>query len=152
MPVRGHLPGESWLRVLRNAAVRTGIYIGVCFALVSTSWLLLANYVRFLERFALERNLAAVALFGLLVVVPVIRFIRQPSDLLVSSLIAWTIFSLTYRVFCMFFSLLGDKYSATHVFMLGAVVYLIATTLSWLGTFIWKVRETYTSHSNHHVS
>lgn len=152
MPVRAHLPGEGWLLVLRNAAVRTGIYIGVCLAFVFTAWLVLANRVPFLERFALERTLAAVALFGFFAIVPIIRFYRLPGALLLSSLIAWTILSLTYRVLCMFFSLLSDKKGATHVFMLGAVVYLIATTLSWLGTFIWRVRETHISHSNHHAS
>jgi hypothetical protein len=36
--------------------------------------------------------------------------------------------------------------------MLGAVVYMILTTLSWIGTFIWRARAAHISHPRHHVS
>jgi hypothetical protein len=82
----------------------------------------------------------------------VIRFIRSPGNLLSSSLVAWMIFSLTYRFLCIFFDLLGDKYSAFQIFMLGFVVYMIIATLSWIGMLIWRVRERHISHPNNHVS
>ena len=44
---------------------------------------------------------------------------------MVSGLLAWTLLSITYRVLCMVFVLLDEKYSAFHVFVLGAVVYLV---------------------------
>jgi hypothetical protein len=152
MPITVHLPGYGWFHVFKNLAVRVGVYIGVCLSLVLSSWIFVANRVPFLERFALERNLAAAALLGLLAVVPVLRFLRSPGNLLVSSLIAWTIFSLTYRLLCIFFDLLGAKYSAFQIFMLGFVVYMILATLSWIGTLIWRVRERDLSHPNNHVS
>jgi hypothetical protein len=152
MSVSAHLPGYRWFHVFKNVAVRMGVYIGVCLSLVLSTWILAANRVPFLERFALERNLAGAALFGLLAVIPVIRFLRSPGNLLSSSLVAWMIFSFMYRLLCIFFDLLGAKYSAFQIFMLGFVVYMILATLSWIGTLIWRVRESHISHPNNHVS
>jgi hypothetical protein len=36
--------------------------------------------------------------------------------------------------------------------MLGAVVYMIVTTLSWIVATIWRAREAHASHPNHHAS
>ena len=152
MSVRAHLPGYRWFHVFRNATIRAGVYGGVCLSLVFTAWLVVANHVPFLERFALERNIAAAAVLGFLAVVPIFRFWRMPGVLLASSLIAWLIFSLCYRVLCLIFRGLSNWHSASQVFMLGAIVYLILSTLSWIGSFIWKAREAHVSHPNHHVS
>jgi hypothetical protein len=152
MPVSAHLPGYRWFHVFKNTAVRMGVYIGVCLSLVLSSWIILANRVPFLERFALERNLAGAALLGLLAVIPVIRFLRSPGYMLSSSLVAWMIFSLSYRLLCIYFELLGTKYSAFQIFMLGFVIYMILATLSWIGTLVWRIRERDISHPNNHVS
>jgi hypothetical protein len=152
MTIRTYLPGYRRLSVFHNAAIRTGVYLGVCLGLVFTFWLIVANRVPFLERFALERNIAAAALLGFLALVPILRFLRMPGRLLASSLIAWLIFSLSYRVLCLFFRALGDKRSTFQVFMLGAVVYMIVTTLCWIGSCIWKTREAHVSHPQHRAS
>ena len=150
--VRAHLPGYRRLRLLRNASIRTGVYAGVCLSIVLLAWIILANRVPFLERFALERNLAAAALFALVALVPVLRFSRMPGPLLASSLIGWAILSLAYRALCLYFLGLNDRYSAVQVFMLGAVAYMILVTLSWLGTIISRARGSHASHPNHHAS
>lgn len=152
MPLSEHLPGYRWFHVFKNVAVSMGVYIGVCLSLVLSTWIFVANRVPVLERFALERNIAATAVLGLLAVIPVIRFLRSPGNLLSSSLIAWSIFSLTYRLLCIFFNLLGAKYSAFQIFMLGFVVYMILATLDWIGTLIWRIRESHLSHPNNHMS
>jgi len=152
MPVRPRLPGFHWLDGLRNVAVRTGVYAGVGLSIVFVAWIIIANRVPFLERCALERNVASAALMILFASIPVVRFVRTPGQLLFSSLIAWTILGVVYRVASAFFAGLGERYSATHVFVLGAVVYLIITTVSWLGTIVWRARASHVSHSNHHVS
>ncbi len=152
MAIRAHLPGYRWFHVFRNAAIRTGVYVGAWLTLVFAVWLVVANRVPFLERFALERNIAAAALLGFLALVPILRFLRMPGRLLASSLIAWLIFSLSYRVLCLFFRALSDKRSAFQVFMLGAVVYMIVTTICWIGTCIWKAREAHVSHPHHRAS
>lgn len=152
MSVRSHLPGYRWFRFFRNAAVRTGVYVGVCLTLVFVAWLVIANHVPFLERFALERNIAAAAVLGFLAAVPVLRFFRDPGNLLASSLIGWSLFTFSYRVLCTFFSRLSDWHSTFLVFMIGAVVYMILTTVCWIGTFIWRARAAHASHPNHHPS
>jgi cytochrome bd-type quinol oxidase subunit 2 len=152
MAIQVHLPGYRRLRVFRNAAIRTGVYVGVCLTLVFTAWLVLANRAPLLERLALERNIAAAALLVLIAVVPILRFLRMPGHLLASSLIGWLIFSLSYRILCLIFHRLSDWHSTFQVFMLGAVVYMIVTTLSWIGTSIWKARAAHVSHPKHHAS
>jgi cytochrome bd-type quinol oxidase subunit 2 len=146
------LPGYRWFHVFRNLAVRTGVYVGVCLTVVFAAWLVLANRVPFLERFALVRNICAGALLGLLAVVPILRFIFLPGYLLASSLVGWLLFSLSYWFFCLFFRELENRLSPFQVFMLGAVVYMIVTTICWIGTIIWKARASHVTHPNNHAS
>ena len=152
MSIRSNLAGYRWFHVFRNAAIRTGVYTGVCLTLVFLVWLVIANHLPFLERFALERNIAAAAVLCFLAAVPVLRFFRMPGNLLASSLIAWLFFSLCYRVLCLIYSGLNDWHSTFQVFMMGSIVYLILTTLSWIGMIIRRVRAADTSHPNHSAS
>lgn len=151
MLLRPHLFGYSRLRMFRNAAVRTGLYVGVALSLIFTAWIFVANRVPGLEDFALERNLAAASALGLLALIPVLRFFRLPGNLLGSSLIAWTLLCFTYRILSIHFSALEDRYSAFQVFIVGAVLYMIIATIAWIGTCIWKARHPRVSHSNHHL-
>lgn len=152
MPVRAHMPGYRRLGVFQNAAVRTGVYAGVGLAVIFTAWVFVANRVPGLEAFALERNLAGALALGLFAAIPVLRFLRFPGHLLASSLIGWGILAVTYRFLCINFSGLAERHSAVQIFSLGAVIYMILATLSWIGTCIWRVRESDVSHTNHHVS
>lgn len=152
MSVQTHLPGYRWFHVFRNAAIRTGVYVGVCLTLIFTAWLVIANHAPFLERFAMERNIAAAGMLCFLAAVPVLRFLRYPGHLLASSLVAWMIFTLSYRTLCMIYSGLSNRLSASEVFMMGAVVYMILTTLCWIVATIWKAREAQASHPNNHAS
>jgi hypothetical protein len=142
--------------VLRDSGVRTGVCTGVGLAVTLVTWVYVANRVAALERVALQRNIIAAAVFGVFFLVPVVRFMWRPGRLLVSSLIAWGILTFTYRGLSMFFGALGERYSAVQVFTLGAIVCMMLATLSWIGTCIWRVRESYmsnhrVSHSNHHL-
>lgn len=152
MSVRSHLPGYRWLHFFRNAAVRTGVYVGVCLTLVFTAWLVIANHVPFLERFASERNNAAKAVFGFLAVVPVLRFFRAPAYLLASSLLGWFLFVTSYGALCVLFSGLSNWHSPLWILVTGAVVYMICSVVCWIGACIWKARAAHVSHSNHHAS
>jgi hypothetical protein len=152
MQLRTNLPGSRRLQFLRNAAIRTGVYTGICLSLVFTTWLVIANQVPFLERFALERNIAAAAVLGFLAAVPVLRFLRYPGNLLASSIIAWAIFSFVYRVLCLIYHGLTNWHSTLQVFMEGIVVYMIFTTLAWIVSIIRRAREADISHSKHRVN
>jgi hypothetical protein len=152
MEISAHLPGYRWFHVFRNVAVRTGVYVGVFLTLVFTTWLVVANRVPSLQHFALARDIAAGTVLALFALVPIVRFMVMPGHLLASSLVAWLIFSLSYRVLCLFFRELSARLSPFHVFMLGAVVYMIVTTICWIGTIIWNARESDISHPHNHAS
>jgi hypothetical protein len=149
VPVRAELPGTELAQVFRNAGVRTGLGTGVGLVMVFTIWLYVANRIPSLESVALERNILAAAALGILAMVPVLRFLRHPGELLVSTLLAWTVFALAYRGLCLFFRDLADRYTAPQIFTLGAVVYLIVATISWIVSCIWRVRESHASHASH---
>jgi len=156
MQVHDRFPGNELALVLHDTGVRTGFCAGVGLAIGFIAWVFVANRVPALERVALERNVIAAAVLGLFFLVPVVRFMWQPGRLLVSSLIAWSILTFTYWGLSMHFGGLAERYSAVQIFTLGAIVYMILATLSWIGTCIWKARETHmsshrVSHSNHHL-
>jgi hypothetical protein len=144
--VRAHLPGYSRLHVFKNAAIRTGVYSGVGMSMILVAWLVVANRAPSLESFALERNLAAAVALTLFAAVPALRFLRLPGPLLASGLVALSIVSFTYRLLCVYFSELAARYSAVQLFTMGAVLYMILATLSWIGTCIWRARESRVSH------
>lgn len=152
MTVRAHLPVYGSFQVFRNASVRTGVYVGIVLSILFSGWVIVANRVPLLDRFANVRNLAAVALLGLVALIPVLRFWRMPGNLLASSLVAWVFFSLAYRVLCMSFAGLAERFSAVQVFVLGAVPYMLVVTLSWIGAIIRRARASHVSHPNHHPS
>lgn len=152
MTVRAHLPAYGSFHVFRNASVRTGVYVGVALSMALSGWVIVANRVPLLDRFALMRNLAAVAILGLIALIPVLRFWRMPGNLLASSLVAWVLFSLCYRVLCMSFAGLAERFSAVQIFVLGAVLYMLVVTLSWIWTIIRRARASHVSHPNHHPS
>src|SRR5260370_26056613 len=129
MLVRPHLPGYRWFHVFRNAAVRTGVYVGVCLTLVFTAWLVIANHAPFLDRLAMERNIAAAAILCFLAAVPIFRFLRLPGHLMASCLLGWLIFSVSYRALCFIFRGLSNRLSTFHVFVLVARVHMMLTTL-----------------------
>ena len=129
--------------------MRTGVVVGVGLSLALSGWIYLANSLPIFNNISMERNLAAAAIIGFLAFLPVLRFFREPGNLLISSLLAWSIFSLTYRTLSLFYWTLSDWYSTFQVFMIGAVLYLIAATLSWMGTCIWKARAAHLPPPRH---
>jgi low temperature requirement protein LtrA len=161
MPIRRQsLFSQELALVLHNVGVRTGVFTGVALALGFTIWLYAANRIPSLESVALERNFIAAVALALIASIPVLRFLRAPGNLLVASLIAWSILSLTYRGLTVHFTHLAERYSAVQIFALGAIVFMILATLSWIGTCLWRLRgphlphpnhESHISHSNHHI-
>ncbi len=148
MPVIAKLPGYSSLIFLKNVAVRTGIYAGLSLSFIFTAWIVIANRMSLLDRFAMGRNIATGALLMFFACIPMMRFYRSPAELLISALLAWGLLTLTYSILSLEFVLLDQYYSAFHVFVLGAVSYLIFATVSWIGTIIWRVRATDVSQTH----
>jgi hypothetical protein len=149
MSLRANLPGYRWLDVLHSAAIRTGVYAGVCLSGVFVVWIYIANRVPSLDLFASERNMTGASLIALFGAVPLLRFFRLPGNLLGSGLVAWSIFCATYRGLCFTYPGLEERHTTFQMFILGALVYLIAATMSWIATCIWRVRSAHISHTTH---
>jgi hypothetical protein len=143
--IRAHPP----FHLFKDSAVRTGVVVGVGLSLALSAWIYLANSLPIFNNISVERNLATAATISFLAFLPVLRFFREPGNLLISSLLAWSIFSLSYRTLSLFYWTLSDWYSTFQVFMIGAVIYLIVATLSWLGTCIWKARAAHLPPPRH---
>jgi hypothetical protein len=149
MPVTVKFSGDRSPGLLKNVAVRTGICAGLALAFIFTARMLIANRALFLYRFSMDFNIAAAALVIFFVCLPLMRFYRSPAKLLVSGLLAWGVLALTYRILGFVSGLFEENYSASQVFALGAVSYLIFATLSWIGTIIWRVRARHGSPTHY---
>ena len=132
MATRPQLPGTRWRLWLRNASLRSGILTGVYLSCVLVAWLFVANRVRELETFAEIRNLAAGTVVILLMLIPVLRFRREPARMFVSGLTAWTLLTFTYIAMEMNFSLLKSRMGAFHFFMLGGITYGFVAVFHWV--------------------
>lgn len=136
------LPGSKWFRWLRNLTLRVGVFTGVYLTAVFVVWVLAANRLPFLERLALIRNLAAVAAFALVMLVPIGTFLRRPLRLFASGLLGWLLFSLAYQVTGVFFENLHSRLRAPfNVFMLGVAVYGLVAVVSWVVGMAWEARH-----------
>jgi hypothetical protein len=144
-------PPKSVL-VAQNVAVRTGAYVGLSLSLILLGWILFANRVAIPAEYVRERNLATAALLGLVGLIPVMRFLLQPAKLWISSLIAWTVFSVAYCVLSVIFSGLREHFSAFQVFLLGTVTYMIVGTVAWLGNIIGRTWAAHSPRGRHPVS
>jgi hypothetical protein len=137
-------PRSSWLR---NVALRNGIFAGIHLSCVLVAWLVIANRVPELERYAAIRNVAGLALLVSVMAIPVLRFRHEPGRLLAAGLAAWTLLSLTYRVAEMHFTLLANRAGGLHIFMLGAVSYGLLAVLAWVIQMCAVARQEHVAHS-----
>lgn len=146
MPANFSPPGYRWFDFLRHAPAKVGIYTGLWLSVIFVAWVVIANRVPFLEPLAQQRNVIATLLLALTASMPLIRFLRSPGDLLISGLLAWSVLTLAYRILSLKFVLLQVYYSTFHVFVLGAVAYLLFATLSWIGMIVWRARAAQHTH------
>ena len=147
MPANFSPPGYRWFDFLRHTPARVGIYTGVWLSVVFVAWVVIANRVPLLEPLAQQRNVIATLLLALIAAMPVIRFLLSPGELLVSGLLAWGVLAVAYRILSLKFVLLQYYYSTFHIFVLGAVAYLLFATLSWIGMMIWRARAAQGTHT-----
>lgn len=152
MALRAHLTGYRKLAWLKSAALRTGIYSGALLSATMLIWLLLANRAPWLEPFAWERNVAGAAAVAILALVPLVRFLKFPPQLFLSGITAWGIFGLAYCLYGFYFSHLSTRMGAFHLFMLGAMLYLFAAIVAWIGTVLWNIRLEHAAQTRHHTS
>src|SRR6202162_2372147 len=129
MLARPKTHGPPQFHAFRNSAVRIGLLAGGGLSLAFSGWIYLANRVPVFDRISVERNLAAAAIMGVLAFIPVLSFFREPASLLISSLISWTMLTVTYWMLGLFFYALREWYSTFEVFTIRAVFFF----------FVWWV-------------
>ena len=117
---------------VRNPAFSLGIVLGVCFSGIGLAWLLLANRVPLLDRFASERNLGLAVAFVLLGLVPSCRFVKSPGRSFLSGVTAWAILTVIYSVTELAFPRLATRLSAFHFFVLGCMVFGLVAAFAWV--------------------
>jgi hypothetical protein len=139
--VRPKLSDRKWLFWLQNAALRIGVLAGIYLSCILLAWLLVANRVPELERFALPRNLAAAGATLLAMAMPVLRFRNHPRRMFLSGVTAWLLVTLTYRASELYYSLLEIRMGAFHLFMLGAVSYGFVAVFRWVYLLCAEVRH-----------
>jgi hypothetical protein len=147
MAARSHLPGIRLFLWLRNRALRIGVITGVYLSVVFVAWLVVANRFPQLQAFAGIRNLAAAVTVLLLMLIPVLRFRREPVRMFVAGLTAWTLLTFTYIGMEMNFSLLESRMGAFHIFMLGGITYCFVAVLHWVFLFCAEARHQHVAHA-----
>ena len=135
------LPGSRWFAWLRNLALRVGVLTGVYLSVVLAAWLIIANLIPWSANFAGTRNTAAEALLALLMLIPVVRFLKSPARLFVSGVTAWIVLTLTYLGMGLYFQRLFSRWGPFLVFMVGTVAYGVVAVLTWVIHMLWTVRH-----------
>jgi hypothetical protein len=115
-----------------EAAIRLGLIIGMALSGVAVAWLLVANRLPAFDRLAMPRNLAAVAIATILLLIPIYRFRRHPSHALSCGLTAWAILTLIYAILQIPFPRLATRLGTFHFFILGAILLALASAVLWV--------------------
>ncbi|MHB8524723.1 MAG: hypothetical protein ACYDD2_01000 [Candidatus Acidiferrales bacterium] len=118
--------------------LRAGLFTGGLLVLVMLASLFAATRVPGLEPFAATRNDICRGLFGLVMLIPIFRFLTLPRGMFASALIGWTIFAMGYDFAGMYFSNLFTALGHTplELFVLGAIFYGVVAAVSWVA---WMV-------------
>ncbi|HTR48718.1 MAG TPA: hypothetical protein VMM16_15150 [Verrucomicrobiae bacterium] len=126
-----------------HPALRVGIYTGALLVIVMLGALVAANRIPALEHYALERNAVSCTLFVLLMLIPILRFWRQPLRMFTSAMIGWTIFVVAYDIAGMVFRSLFESVRHTPFLALteGAVVYGVCSVVAWVGGMVIQARR-----------
>lgn len=124
-------------------AIRIGLYTGLALTLVMFAGLVAANRFPALERYALERNAIFAALFLIVALVPVLRYLTSPIQMLCSGLIASVMFACAYDLAGFYFVHLHQVLRTPfEVLIESAVVYGLSAAGAWVTTMVF--------HAIHH--
>ena len=96
------------------------------------------------RRWVASRIWNLIVAIGLLILIPVCRFLTSPVQIFLSGVTAWIILTLAYSALDIYFPELGTRLGTFHMFMLGAVVFGLVATLTWVMNLVvgaWHLRE-----------
>jgi len=125
--------GSLVARAAPGSALSTGIIVGVLLNGVMTASIIAANYVPKLEPYAAERNAASYAVFAGFSLIPVIRFLKRPAQMLAAGLLGWMAFVAGYSIAGLSLPTLFDALRTTPLEALvqGSVLYGLTAAISW---------------------
>jgi hypothetical protein len=124
-----------------EAAIRLGLILGTALSGVAVAWLLLANWFPEFDRLTAVRNLSAIVLSAVLMLIPVYRFWKRPPHLFTCGLSAWAILTIMYAILQIPFPSLSTRLGTFHFFMLGAVLLGLVSALLWVVPLLLTLRH-----------
>jgi len=127
--------------VLQNPVIHTGLFVGVLLIGVMVGSLVVANRMPQFDPLASLRNFACYIAFGVVMTVPVARYLGSAWRIFTSGMTAWSVFTSAYACATMFFENLINRLNVTpfHLLMLGALIYGVIAAMIWVGSSLASV-------------
>lgn len=121
-----------------NPVLKLGLYVGLAMVAEMTIALIVINRVPALEPYAFARNAFFMAVFLVLMLAPVCRFLRAPVRMFSSAMLAWAIFVAGYDLAGLYFDRLFDALHRGPMVVLveGAALYGVCAVGSWVAEMI----------------
>lgn len=128
--------------VLRPALI-AGCYTGAMLTVTLLGSLVIANRIPALEPYAFERNAVSYALFVVVMILPILRFLNHPVKMFVSAITGWAILAVAYDFSGLYFRNLFDVTHRTPFEILaeGALFYGILSLSAWVCRIILHARR-----------
>ena len=128
--------------VLRSALI-TGCYAGAMLAVAMLGALVAANRIPSLDAYAFERNAASSALFVILMLLPVLRYLNRPVRMFIASMTSWSLVTIAYYFAGFYFRDLFGALQKTpfEVLIEGAILYGVLAVAAWVCAMILHARR-----------
>jgi len=139
----GASPHRSGPIVFLRPALIAGAYTGAMLIIVMLGALVVANRIPMLEAYAFERNAASYALFVMIMLLPVLRFLNRPVKMVVASMTGWVLLTIGYNFAGLYFHNLFNVLQRTpfEVLIEGAIVYAVLSAAAWVCAMILHARR-----------
>jgi hypothetical protein len=119
-------------------ALTAGCYVGAMLTVAMLGALVVANRIPALESYAFERNGASYALFVMIMLLPVLRFLNRPFKMFIASMTGWVLLTVAYDFAGLYFHNLFNVLQRTpfEVLIEGAIVYGVLSAAAWVFAMI----------------
>ena len=136
------ITGARAHKPMPRPALWTGLYTGTLLVMVMLGALVAANRLPWLDNRALERNAASYGLFVIFMLIPVVRFMKRPTQMFTSAMIAWVMFVVAYDIAGMLFrNLFQVLRTPFQALIEGAVIYGVLAVVFWVSAMVLHARH-----------
>jgi hypothetical protein len=120
----------------------TGLCTAALLVVVMLGALVAANRFPSLESYAIERNAAFGALFVVVMLLPVLRFLNRPRQMFASAMIGWVLFAGGYNLVGFYFRDLFDVLRTPFQALVeGTAAYGVLAGISWVVGMLLHARR-----------